>query len=75
MVLFFIVFVFGAMIFHLTKILLGPPPKELARRGEPLGSKLAFLFLLFQMVIVGVVVPWMLKGKLETWIPQGLLAK
>jgi hydrogenase-4 component F len=71
-VLFFIVVVFGAMIFHLSNVLFGPPAKGAARQGEPLGSKLAFLFLLTQIIGAGVLVLWLSKGNWTAWIPQGL---
>ncbi|MDD5596149.1 MAG: proton-conducting transporter membrane subunit, partial [Candidatus Omnitrophica bacterium] len=62
LLLLFIVVIFGALIYHFGKIIFGNKPKEMAVRGEPLSSKIAFLFLFIQIAVVGIILPWIFKG-------------
>ena len=71
LLLLFLAVIFGAFIYHFGKMLFGNLPKGAATQGEPLGGKLAFLFLLFLICGLGVVLIFKYKDLL--WIAQRLL--
>ena len=48
---------FGAIIYHLSRILFGKKPEDLKTSGEALSTKLAFLFLLIFMCLIGIKMP------------------
>jgi hydrogenase-4 component F len=49
--------IFGAIVYHLSRILFGKKPEELKAGTEALSTKLSFLFLLIFMCLVGIKVP------------------
>jgi hydrogenase-4 component F len=49
--------IFGAIVYHLSRILFGKKPQELKESSETLSTKLSFLFLLIFMCAVGIKVP------------------
>ncbi|MFA5271830.1 MAG: hydrogenase 4 subunit F [Candidatus Omnitrophota bacterium] len=55
--LFFIVIIFGAIIYHLSRILFGKKPQEMVVVGEALSTKLSFIFLIIFICTVGIKVP------------------
>jgi len=55
--LFFIVLIFAGIIYHFSQILFGPKPDNLIVTKEPASSKLAFLFLLGFICLLGVAMP------------------
>ncbi len=55
--LFFIVVIFGAIIYHLSRILFGKKPQGLAVSHEALSTKMAFIFLFIFICTVGIKVP------------------
>ncbi|MFA5099406.1 MAG: hydrogenase 4 subunit F [Candidatus Omnitrophota bacterium] len=59
--LFFLALAFGAVIYQVSRILFGRQPKGMARIGEPLSAKLAFIFLSIFILVLGSTVPWVLK--------------
>jgi hydrogenase-4 component F len=59
--LFFLVLAFSAIMYQLCRILFGRAAKDMERRGTPLSVKIACLFLLLFVVILGIAIPWMLK--------------
>ncbi|MDD2751631.1 MAG: hydrogenase 4 subunit F [Candidatus Omnitrophica bacterium] len=61
LLLLFIAVIFGALIYHLSKVLFGHKPKEMAVTGEPLSAKIAFIFLFIQISIVGILLPWIFR--------------
>lgn len=63
--------IFGAFIFHFSKMLFGNLPKGMAAQGEPLSVKLAFTFLFFLMCGLGFVFIYNTKDIL--WPLQRLL--
>ncbi|MFH0791226.1 MAG: proton-conducting transporter membrane subunit, partial [Candidatus Omnitrophota bacterium] len=54
LLLLFLAVIFGAFIYHFGKMLFGNLPKNMAVTGEPLSGKLAFLFLFFQICVLGI---------------------
>lgn len=55
--LFFIVIIFGAIIYHLSRVLFGKKPQEMIVAQETLGTKLAFIFLIIFICSIGIKVP------------------
>jgi hydrogenase-4 component F len=55
--LFFIVIIFGAIIYHLSRVLFGKKPEEMIPLQETLGTKLAFIFLIIFICSIGIKVP------------------
>ena len=49
--------IFGAIVYHLSRILFGKKPESLKPGSEALSTKLSFLFLLIFMCLVGIKVP------------------
>ena len=62
--MFFLVLAFSAIIYQISRILFGRQPKDMARAGEPLSTKIACLFLMIFIIGLGVTVPWILKDGL-----------
>jgi len=71
LLLFFLSLIFGAFIYHFGKMLFGKLPKDMIVTAEPLSQKLAFLFLLLLICILGAVFPFIKKDLL--WFAQSLL--
>ena len=63
--------IFGAFIYHFSKMLFGNLPKGMKATGEPLSGKLAFLFLLSLICGLGIVLVF--KNTDILWIAQRLL--
>ncbi|MBU0630079.1 MAG: hydrogenase 4 subunit F [Candidatus Margulisbacteria bacterium] len=55
--LLFMTVIFGALVFHAGKMIFGPRPAEVPPAKEDLAGKLAFIFLLLIIVVLGVWVP------------------
>jgi hydrogenase-4 component F len=70
LLLLFLAIIFGAFIYHFGEMLFGNLPKDMAVAGEPLSSKLAFLFLFIQICGLGVALLFIKKDLL--WIVQKL---
>ncbi len=70
LMLLFLAVIFGAFIYHFGKMLFGNLPKGMLPPGEPLSSKLAFLFLFFPILTLGIGLLFIKKDLL--WIAQGL---
>lgn len=68
--LFFLTVIFGAFIYHFSRMLFGNRPKDMARVSEPLSAKIAFLFLLF-IICASAGAPMFIKKDL-LWIVQKL---
>jgi len=49
--------IFGAIVHHLSRILFGKKPEELAQEKETLSTKFSFLFLLIFMCAIGIKIP------------------
>lgn len=60
--------IFAAMINHFGRMLFGAVPGQMRREGERLSGKVAFLFLLLQISVTGLLVPWLLKGQIAAVI-------
>jgi hydrogenase-4 component F len=63
--------IFGAFIYHFSKILFGNLPKGASTQKEPLSGKFAFLFLFFLMCGLSIVL--IFKNKDLLWLAQRLL--
>ncbi|MDD4907688.1 MAG: hydrogenase 4 subunit F [Candidatus Omnitrophica bacterium] len=70
LLLLFLAVIFSAFIYHFSRMLFGRPPKDMAPAGEPLSGKLAFLFLMIPICVLGVALPF--AGKELVWIVQRL---
>ncbi|MDO8602836.1 MAG: hydrogenase 4 subunit F [Candidatus Omnitrophota bacterium] len=70
LLLLFLAVIFGAFIYHFGEMLFGNIPKGMAPAGEPLSGKIAFLFLFFQICVLGIVLLFIKKDLL--WIAQNL---
>ncbi|MDD4182877.1 MAG: proton-conducting transporter membrane subunit [Candidatus Omnitrophica bacterium] len=57
LVLTLLAIIFGAIVYHLSRILFGKKPQEIDKSAETLSTKLSFLFLLVLMCVVGIKVP------------------
>lgn len=66
LVLFFTVVIFGGVVNSLGKMILGGAPKDMPVERERLSSKIAFLFLLFQICVFGLILPWVFKTNFHT---------
>ena len=73
LLLFFLVIIFGAFIYHFSKILFGKMPKDFVRSGEPLSGKIASLFL-FLLVCTAGIGMLLIKNDL-TWVITKLFLK
>lgn len=73
MLLLFLAIIFGAFVYHFGKMLFGNRPKDMVVAGEPLSGKLAFLFLLAQICLLAVVLPFFKKDLV--WIAERLYLK
>ena len=73
LLLFFLVIIFGAFIYHFSKILFGNMPKDMARSGEPLSGKIASLFLFFLVSTAGIGMLFIKKDL--TWVITKLFLK
>lgn len=62
LLLFFVVVIFAGIIYHFGGMLFGSAPKEMRPSAEPLSSKTAFIFLLFQICLFGILLPFIFKG-------------
>ncbi|MFA7706429.1 MAG: hydrogenase 4 subunit F, partial [Candidatus Omnitrophota bacterium] len=71
LLLFFLSLIFGAFIYHFGKMLFGKLPKGMVVSAEPLSKRLAFLFLLFLICVLGIALPFIKKDLL--WFAQRLL--
>ncbi len=60
--LFFIVIIFAGIIYHFTQMIFGKTPKQMKIFREPLSSKMAFIFLLFMICVLGLSMPWLFKN-------------
>ncbi len=49
--------IFGAIVYHLSRILFGKKPQELSEEKKTLSTKLSFLFLLVFMCTIGIKIP------------------
>jgi hydrogenase-4 component F len=56
-VLFFLVLSFGAVIYHISRILFGRHPNGQARIIEPGTARIAYLFLLILIIVLGLAIP------------------
>ncbi|OGC05006.1 hypothetical protein A2276_03535 [candidate division WOR-1 bacterium RIFOXYA12_FULL_43_27] len=64
--LFFIVIIFGAVIYYFSQVLFGEKPKNIVPYKEPLPGRLAFLFLLVFILVSGWAVPVLLDGLIRS---------
>ena len=71
LLLLFLAVIFGAFIYHFSKMLFGNLPKGMTVMGEPLSGKLAFIFLLLLICGLGIVLVFKYKDLL--WLAQRLL--
>jgi len=71
LLLIFLAVIFGAFIYHFSKMLFGNPPKDMVVQGEPLSGKSAFLFQLLLICGLGIVMVFKYKDLL--WSVQRLL--
>jgi len=71
LLLIFLAIIFGAFIYHFSKMLFSNLPKGMATQGEPLSGKLTFIFLFFLICGLGIVLVF--KNKDLLWLAQRLL--
>jgi len=71
LLLLFLAIIFGAFIYHFSRMLFGNLPKGAVTQGEPLSGKLTFLFLLSLICGLGIVL--LFKSKDLLWLAQRLL--
>lgn len=64
--LFFLAVVFGALIFHLSKVIFGHKPKDMPRGREALSAKFVLAALAVILVVLGIIVPGPLKMLIES---------
>ncbi len=61
LILIFIVIVFSALFYHFGRVLFGSAPGDVALASEPLVSKVALIFLLVPICVIGIFVPAFLR--------------
>ena len=71
-VLFFLVLSFGAVIYHISRIVFGRQPAGQARISEPCATRIAYLFLIVFIIVLGLAIPWVLS---EGIVAAGLIMR
>lgn len=73
LLLLFLVVIFGSFIYHFGRMLFGNIPKGMSVEAEPLSTKLAFLFLFFPALALGILLAFIKEDLL--WIARILLQR
>lgn len=64
----FLAVIFGAVVYHIGTIAFGKKPADLAAAGEPLSGKIAFIFLLVFICVLGLKLPAVFTGLINAAI-------
>jgi hydrogenase-4 component F len=64
----FIAVIFGAVVYHIGTIAFGKKPDDLPAAGEPLSGKIAFIFLLVFICVLGFKLPAVFSGLINSAI-------
>ena len=64
--LFFLSLVFGALVFHLPKVIFGNKPKDVESGKEPFGAKVVFTYIVIFLLILGLFMPSCVRGLIES---------